>query len=43
MTVEVFYPGEHDPDGDALRDFAHELAGALEPILPLERAIYHVP
>lgn len=43
LTVEVFYPGEHDPDGDALRDFAQELVQALEPILPLERAIYHVP
>ena len=43
MTVEVFYPGDNDPDGDALRDFAVELVKALEPILPLERAIYHIP
>jgi EpsI family protein len=43
MTVEVFYPGDHDPEGDGLRDFAQELTKALEPILPLERAIYHVP
>ena len=43
MTVEVFYPGDHDPEGDALRDFARELLEALEPILPLERADYHIP
>jgi len=43
MTVEVFYPGEHDPDGDALRDFAQSLLIALEPVLPQDRAEYHVP
>jgi hypothetical protein len=43
MTVEVFYPGDNDPDGVALREFAVELVTALEPILPLERAIYHIP
>jgi EpsI family protein len=43
MTVEVFYPGDRDPDGDALRGFAQELDQALEPILPRERAMYHVP
>jgi hypothetical protein len=43
MTVEIFYPGEHDPDGDALRDFAQSLLIALEPILPHDRAKYHVP
>jgi EpsI family protein len=43
MTVEVFYPGEHDPEGDELREFARELVKALEGILPLERADYHIP
>ncbi len=43
MTVEVFYPGENDTEGDALREFAQELVKTLEPILPLERAVYHVP
>ena len=43
MTVEIFYPGEHDPDGEALRDFAQALLTALEPILPADRAEYHVP
>ena len=43
MTVEIFYPGEYDSDGDALREFAQELVKTLEPILPIERAIYHVP
>jgi hypothetical protein len=43
MTVEVFYPGEGDFEGEALREFARELAKALEPILPLERAAYHIP
>ena len=36
MTVEVFYPGDNDPEGEALREFARELVKALEPILPLE-------
>lgn len=43
MTVEIFYPGEHDPDGDALRDFAQALLVALEPVLPPDRAEYYVP
>jgi EpsI family protein len=43
MTIEVFYPGDRDPDCEALCDFARELVQALEPILPLEPAIYHVP
>ena len=43
MTVEVFYTGDYDPDGDALREFAGELLEALEPILPQERAEYHLP
>jgi hypothetical protein len=43
MTVEVFYPGDNDPDGEGLREFSWELMKALEPILPLERADYHVP
>jgi hypothetical protein len=43
MTVEVFYPGELDPDGEGLRDFARELLKELEDILPLERADYHIP
>ena len=36
MTVEVFYHGELDPDGEVLRDFARELLKGLEDILPLE-------
>jgi len=43
MTVEVFYPGDVDPDGVALGDFARELLAALEPILPTDRAEYYVP
>jgi EpsI family protein len=43
MTVEVFYPGDTDPDGEALRVLAQELLKAIEPILPLERAAYHIP
>jgi hypothetical protein len=43
MTVEAFYPGDTDSEGEALRGFAQELVKALEPILPLERAAYHVP
>ena len=43
MTVEVFYPGDQDPDGEALREFARELIRAMEPILPIRRASYYVP
>ncbi len=43
MTVEVFYAGDLDPDGQVLREFAQELVQALEPILPTERATYHIP
>lgn len=43
MTVEVFYPGDNDADGEALWEFAQELVKTLEPILPRERAVYHVP
>ncbi|HEV3163400.1 MAG TPA: EpsI family protein [Isosphaeraceae bacterium] len=43
LTVEVFCPGEADPDGQALQDFASALLAALEPILPGSRACYHIP
>ena len=43
MTVEVFYPGENDPDGASLGNFAEHLLIALEPILPRDRATYHIP
>ncbi|APW61664.1 EpsI family protein [Paludisphaera borealis] len=43
MTVEVFYPGESDPDALALGAFSRELLVALEPILPTDRAEYYVP
>lgn len=43
LTIEVFCPGSTDPDGQALRDFARELLAAIEPILPADRANYHIP
>jgi Protein of unknown function (DUF3485) len=43
MTIEVFYPGDTDPDAAALGDFAREVLVALEPILPTDRAEYHIP
>jgi hypothetical protein len=43
MTVEVFCPGETDPDGAALEDFAKPLIEALEPIMPPNRAEYYIP
>jgi exosortase len=43
LTVEVFCPGESDPDGEALREFSKSLLSALEPILPENRAEYFVP
>jgi EpsI family protein len=43
MTIEVFYPGESDPDGVAFREFARDFLLEMEPILPLPRASYHLP
>jgi hypothetical protein len=43
MTVETFYPGETDLEGEVLREFAQELLRALEPILPVDRANYYIP
>ncbi len=43
MTIEVFYNGESDPEGEAFQDFARELLAGLEPILPIARDVYHVP
>ena len=43
LTVEVFWRSESDPDSLAFRDFAQALLAGLEPILPIDRAGYHVP
>jgi hypothetical protein len=43
ITLEVFYSGDRDPDGDGLRDFAGALIQQLDPILPTPRAGYHLP
>jgi EpsI family protein len=43
LTVEIFCPGESDPDGAALHEFAQALLAALEPILPENRAQYFIP
>ncbi len=43
MTVEIFYPGDLDPEGDALATFARALLAELEPVLPSDRAQYYIP
>lgn len=43
LTVEVFCPGDSDPDGEALKDFTLALLAELEPILPENRAEYFIP
>ena len=43
LTVEVFCSGDVDPDGEALIDFSSALLAELEPMLPENRAVYHVP
>lgn len=43
MTIEIFYNGECDPEGEAFQKFARELVAGLEPILPAAREVYHVP
>jgi hypothetical protein len=43
MTVEIFAPGEKDPDGSAMRAFAQLLLAELEPVLPVNWAEYYMP
>jgi hypothetical protein len=43
LTVEVFWNGQADPESLAFRDFARALLAGLEPIIPADRAGYHVP
>jgi EpsI family protein len=43
LTVEVFCPGQVDPEGEVVREFSSALLAALEPLLPDDRAEYHVP
>ena len=43
MTVEIFYPGDQDPEGDGLASFARSLLAELDPLLPPDRAQYYIP
>jgi EpsI family protein len=43
ITIEVFYAGDRDPNGNGLRDFAGELIRHLDPILPEPRDAYFMP
>ena len=43
LTVEVFWNNGGDPDSQAFQDFAQVLLGGLEPIMPTNRAEYHLP
>lgn len=43
MTVEIFYPGDLDPEAEGLANFSRALLVELEPVLPLDRAQYHIP
>jgi EpsI family protein len=43
MTVEVFHSGESSPEDAALEEFMARLLESLDPILPDQRAVYHVP
>ncbi len=43
LTIEIFYAGDRDPDGEGLRDFAGQLIRNLDPILPEGRATYYLP
>ena len=43
MTVEVFWTGESEDKAAAFRDFAGAVLAGLDPILPTDRADYHVP
>lgn len=43
LTVEVFYPGDAGLGDAELRDFVGRLLDAIEPVLPEDRDVYHVP
>ncbi len=43
MTVEIFSPGETDPESESLRSFAPLLLDALDQVLPSTRAEYFIP
>jgi Protein of unknown function (DUF3485) len=43
LTVEVFWTSDDDPDSRIFQDFAQALVGGLDPIMPTNRAGYHVP
>jgi hypothetical protein len=43
LTVEVFYPGDFDTDGELLKQFSGAVLDALEPLLPQDSVSYHVP
>ncbi len=43
LTVEVFCPGDVDPEGEALKQFAAALLAVLDPLLPSDRVAYHIP
>ncbi|QDV33818.1 EpsI family protein [Tautonia plasticadhaerens] len=43
LTAEVFYPGDAGLGDAELRDFIGRLLDAIEPVLPEDRAVYHVP
>jgi hypothetical protein len=43
MTVEVFWATDDDPDSRIFQDFAQALVRGLDPIMPTNRAGYHVP
>ena len=43
LTVEVFWNSHGDAELPAFRDFATALLAGLDPIMPVDRAGYHVP
>ena len=42
-TVEVFWRAELTPQSSGIRDFAGAMLAGLDPIMPRDRAEYHVP
>ena len=43
LTVEIFCAGDSDPESEALRDFAAVVLDNLDPLMPEDRAPYHIP
>jgi len=43
LTVEIFFPGEFNSDSESVKQFSLAVVEAIEPLLPEDRKVYHIP